>query len=579
MFKPRYRFIIFFTIIVLLLSVSGSPSFEAQQNDDRTSLARKFIKQADIASEKLHSRPRSERREQEYLTIIELYRRAIDVDQEHLCGDEALMAMAELSEEIAYYLRKSRYYYNAVEYYQQITKLYPNSPHQARALIRLAKVLEQPPFDPQTAISAYLEVIKQFPNSLISREARANIIRLTEVLNGSTFLEPEAILERQITAIRSFTGSDYARIVIDLSAPVTYEKTLMSSSSLTIQVHEAKLLPMLLEKNLVIDTEGLLKNIDFEQSNKGVRFNLKFDKIRDYAIFTINNPDRLMIDLRGKNSENLDTKSNKLPNSLPINNSLTELDNLIQKQNETRLSLMRALGLKVKRIVIDAGHGGHDIGAKGPNGLQEKDLVLDVAIRLRDIIKQQLPEIDVVMTRDKDNFVTLEERTAIANAQGADLFLSIHANSGQAMDASGVETYYLSINANKEELEVAARENASTARNARDLQSLLQKIALEDKVLESQGFAKLVQGNLVNGLGKINQAAGVDRGVKKAPFIVLIGANMPSVLSEISFVSNPEQAKLLQTKEFRQNIAQSLFNGIYSYVEVLQKGSNTIASK
>jgi len=209
---------------VLLLSVSGSPSFEAQQNDDRTSLARKFIKQADIASEKLHSRPRSERREQEYLTIIELYRRAIDVDQEHLCGDEALMAMAELSEEIAYYLRKSRYYYNAVEYYQQITKLYPNSPHQARALIRLAKVLEQPPFDPQTAISAYLEVIKQFPNSLISREARANIIRLTEVLNGSTFLEPEAILERQITAIRSFTGSDYARIVIDLSAPVTYEK-------------------------------------------------------------------------------------------------------------------------------------------------------------------------------------------------------------------------------------------------------------------------------------------------------------------------------------------------------------------
>lgn len=564
---------------MLLLSVSGSPSFEAQQNDDRTSLARKFIKQADIASEKLHSRPRSERREQEYLTIIELYRRAIDVDQEHLCGDEALMAMAELSEEIAYYLRKSRYYYNAVEYYQQITKLYPNSPHQARALIRLAKVLEQPPFDPQTAISAYLEVIKQFPNSLISREARANIIRLTEVLNGSTFLEPEAILERQITAIRSFTGSDYARIVIDLSAPVTYEKTLMSSSSLTIQVHEAKLLPMLLEKNLVIDTEGLLKNIDFEQSNKGVRFNLKFDKIRDYAIFTINNPDRLMIDLRGKNSENLDTKSNKLPNSLPINNSLTELDNLIQKQNETRLSLMRALGLKVKRIVIDAGHGGHDIGAKGPNGLQEKDLVLDVAIRLRDIIKQQLPEIDVVMTRDKDNFVTLEERTAIANAQGADLFLSIHANSGQAMDASGVETYYLSINANKEELEVAARENASTARNARDLQSLLQKIALEDKVLESQGFAKLVQGNLVNGLGKINQAAGVDRGVKKAPFIVLIGANMPSVLSEISFVSNPEQAKLLQTKEFRQNIAQSLFNGIYSYVEVLQKGSNTIASK
>ncbi len=564
---------------MLLLSVSGSPSFEAQQNDDSASLARKLIKQADIASNKLHSRPRSERIEQEYLAIIELYRQVVDVDQEHIYADEALMAMAELSEEIASYLRKSRYYYNAVDYYRKIASVYPSSPHRARALIRLAKVLEQPPFDPENAISAYSEVIKYFPNSLSAREARANIARLTESLTFPDLIELEGFLERQITSIRSFTGPDYARIVIDLSAPVTYEKTLMSSSSLVLQVHEAKMLPKLLGQDLGIDTEGLLKGLYFEESNKGVRFNLRFDKIRDYAIFTINNPDRLMIDLRGKDGENLNTTNKPLISSIPTNNSLTELDNLIHKQNENRLSLMRALGLKVKRVVIDAGHGGHDVGALGPNGLQEKDLVLDIALRLREIIKQQLPEIDVVMTRNKDNFVPLEERTAIANAQGADLFLSIHANSGQTLDASGIETYYLSIKASKEELEVAARENSSTTRNARDLQSLLQKIVLEDKVLESQGFAQLVQGNLVKGLGKINQAAGVDRGVKKAPFIVLIGANMPSVLSEISFVNNPEQAKLLQTKEFRQHIAQSLFNGVYSYIGVLQKGNNLLSAK
>ncbi|MBI4854273.1 MAG: N-acetylmuramoyl-L-alanine amidase [Acidobacteria bacterium] len=579
MFKSRYRFIIFFTIIVILLSFSGGSSLEAQQNDELVSVAKKFIKQANIASDKLHLRPRSERKEQEYLAIIELYRQALDADKEHLCGDQALMAMAELSEEIASYLRKFRYYYNAVEYYKQLAKTYPNSPHHARALVRLAKVLEQPPFDPQSAITAYSEVIKHFPNSLSAREAKANIVRLTEYLEKPSLVD-EGVLERQITGIRSFTGLDYARIVIDLSAPVTYEKTLMSSSSLVLQVHEAKLLPKLLEQDLALDTEGLLKGLNFEESTKGVRFNLKFDKIRDYAVFTINNPDRLMIDLKGKNSETLETAANKIPTSdLQTDNSLTSLNSFIHKQNEKKLSLMRALGLKVKKIVIDAGHGGHDVGALGPNGLQEKDLVLDVALRLRDIIKQQLPEIEVVMTRDKDTFISLEERTAIANAQSADLFLSIHANSGQSLDASGVETYYLSINANKEELEVAARENSSTTRNARDLQSLLQRIVLEDKVLESRGFAQIIQGKLVTGLGKINQSAGVDRGVKKAPFIVLIGANMPSVLSEISFVSNPEQAKLLQTKEFRQQIANSLFSGVYNYVEVLQHGNNIVSAK
>jgi N-acetylmuramoyl-L-alanine amidase len=562
----------------MLLSVSGSSSLEAQQNNEPISTARKLLKQANIASDKLHSLPRSERREQEYLRIIELYRQALETDKEGICGDEALMAMAELSEEVASYLRKFRYFYNAVEYYQQLAKSYPASPHQARALVRLAKVLEQPPFDPESAISAYSEVIKQFPNSLSARESKANILRLREGLENPILIDEE-IKERQITDIRSFTGVDYARIVIDLSAPVTYEKTLMSGSSLVIQVHDVKLTPKLLEQVLELDNQGLLKELNFEESSKGVRFNLKFDKIRDYAVFTINNPDRLMIDLRGKNSENIETTSNKPATTLPTSSTLAELNNLIEKQNQNKLSLMRALGLKVKKIVIDAGHGGHDLGATGSNGLQEKELVLDIALRLRDIIRQQLPEIEVVMTREKDTFIALEERTAIANAQSADLFLSIHANSGQALDASGVETYYLSINANKEELEVAARENSSTARNARDLQSLLQRIALEDKVLESQGFAQIIQGGLVKGLGKVNQAAGLDRGVKKAPFIVLIGANMPSVLSEISFVSNPEQAKLLQTKEFRQQIANSLFNGVYSYVEVLQHGNNVVTAK
>lgn len=599
--SSRYRFIMFFMVIALLLTITSQPSSKVQQNDDRVAVAKKFIEKANEVNEKLHSRPRSERLETEYLTIISLYRQAVDLDQQHRYGDEALLSMAQLSEEIASYLHKSRYFYNSVEYYRQILRDYPSSPHQAHALVGIAKILENPPFDPQSAVDAYSEVIKRFPTSVSAREASANIARLMDIhksTEGSKSLAIDSSVERQITGIRCFTGSDYARIVIDLSAPVTYEKSLMSGSTLALQLHEVKVLPQLLNQNLEIDTNGLLKDFHFQESEKGVRFNIKFDKIRDYAIFTINNPDRLMIDLRGKNSTLVTTPINQQttpqsiiqPTSQPLiqsvmqpisqstTQSLADLNDLLQKQGDNRLSLLRALGLKIKRIVIDAGHGGHDVGALGVDGLQEKDLVLDIAIRLREIIRQRLPEIDIVMTRDKDQFIPLEERTAIANAKGADLFISIHANSGQSLDASGVETYYLSINANKEELDVAARENSSTSRNARDLQSLLNKIVLEDKILESKGLADLVQHNLVTRLGKVNAAAGLDRGVKKAPFIVLIGANMPSVLSEISFLSNPQQAKLLHTEAFRQDIAESLFSGIHNYIDTLKK-NDSIASK
>ncbi|MBL8195667.1 MAG: N-acetylmuramoyl-L-alanine amidase [Blastocatellia bacterium] len=577
--KSRYRFITFFMVIVLLLTLNSSPGFKAQQNNNTISLTKKLIKQADLANEKLHNRPISERIETEYLTIIELYRQALVVDTEKLQGDEALLAMAQISEEAAYYLRKPRYYYNAASYYRQLIDTYIQSPHKARALIRMAKILENPPFDPQLAINAYSDVIKFFPNSVSAREANANISRLIDNLKATganlqiaNIASLESNLERQITGIRAFTGADYSRIVIDLSAPVTYEKALMNSKFLSVQVHEVKVLPQLLDQQLEIEKEGLLKDFQITEFEKKVRIDIKFDKIEDYAIFTLNNPDRLMIDLRGKAKPTLvDTSLSLSDKGLPT---------LDEKPTQAGLSLMRALGLKVKRIVIDAGHGGHDTGALGPNGLQEKDLVLDVALRLQKLIKQQLPEIDIVMTRNKDEFISLEERTAIANSQTADLFISIHANSGQSLEASGIETYYLSIKASKEELEVAARENASTARNAHDLQALLQKIVLEDKILESKDFAHVVQQSLVTGLRKIDKMAGLDRGVKKAPFIVLVGANMPSVLSEISFVSNPQQAKLLQTEGFRQNIAQALFNGVNNYVDTLKKGNNlTVATK
>lgn len=230
-------------------------------------------------------------------------------------------------------------------------------------------------------------------------------------------------------------------------------------------------------------------------------------------------------------------------------------------------SLTRALGLKIGKIVIDAGHGGHDFGTIGPNGLAEKDVVLDVAKRLGRLLETRLGA-EVVYTRKDDTFVPLETRTAIANRERADLFISIHANSSHDSDARGVETYYLNFTSSPEALEVAARENAVSEKSIHELQDLVKKIALKEKIEESREFAGDVQESLYGGLS-LNNAGIRDRGIKKAPFIVLIGANMPSILAEISFVSNPTDERKMETSEHRQRIAESLYRGVSKYVNGL----------
>lgn len=230
-------------------------------------------------------------------------------------------------------------------------------------------------------------------------------------------------------------------------------------------------------------------------------------------------------------------------------------------------SLIRALGLKIGKIVIDPGHGGHDTGTIGPDGLLEKDLVVDVGRRLGKLLEARMGA-EVVYTRKDDTFIPLETRTAIANRERADLFVSIHANSSRDSNARGVETYYLNFTSSPDALEVAARENAVSEKSIYELGDLVKKIALKEKIEESHEFASNVQQALHSGLAAKNSGIR-DRGVKKAPFIVLIGANMPSILAEISFVSNPTDERKLQTPEYRQRIAESLYRGIAKYASGL----------
>jgi N-acetylmuramoyl-L-alanine amidase len=238
----------------------------------------------------------------------------------------------------------------------------------------------------------------------------------------------------------------------------------------------------------------------------------------------------------------------------------------LASENASR-SLTRALGLKVNRVVIDAGHGGHDFGTIGPNGVLEKDVVLDVALRLSELVQERMGA-EVVLTRSDDTYIPLHERTAIANEHKADLFLSIHANSSPRPEVAGTETFFLNFTNSPDALTVAARENAGSDKTVGELRDLIQTITLNDKIEESHTFAEDVQNSIQTQAARSNAAA-QNRGVKRAPFVVLIGASMPSVLAEIGFLSNARDESNLGKPQYRQKVAEALYKGLAQYSQSL----------
>jgi N-acetylmuramoyl-L-alanine amidase len=221
--------------------------------------------------------------------------------------------------------------------------------------------------------------------------------------------------------------------------------------------------------------------------------------------------------------------------------------------------------------VIDAGHGGHDTGTIGPTGFMEKDLVLDVSRRLGKLLEDQLGA-EVIYTREDDTFVPLENRIALANEKQADLFVSIHANYSRDRRVRGVETYYLNFSSDPEVLELAARENALSQKGVHELQDLVKQISTNEKIAESKELARELVNNLHQELRKNGEVR--NRGVKQAPFVVLIGGTMPSVLTEISFLSNPEDEKMMKSPSGRQSAAEALFSGVSKYLESINSVAN-----
>ena len=366
--------------------------------------------------------------------------------------------------------------------------------------------------------------------------------------------------------------SSTARIVIETAAPVSYNASLtLNPPRLVIDVHD--------DENHAAKSSAVAAKAPGNPANSagGRTITTTRNGVKKVIVEADDDDDQPANDspVAAKSSNAVLRTARNKPGAAKKKTSVARAVRESQPTADGDRSLIRALGLKIGKIVIDPGHGGHDTGTIGPHGLLEKDLVLDVSRRLGKLLQTRLGA-DVVFTRRTDTFIPLETRTAIANQEQADLFVSVHANSSRDPDARGVETYYLNFTSSPEALEVAARENAASDKSIHELQDLVKKIALKEKIEESREFASDIQDSLHSGLAA--KAPGIrDRGVKKAPFVVLIGANMPSILAEISFISNPGDERRLKTAAHRQRIAEALYRGVANYVNGL--GGVKVASR
>ena len=511
---------------------------------------------------------------------------------------------------------------NAVTAYENVVRRYPTSGYSDNALWQGANLalLAYERFEDEADLRRGLRLLarlrQEYPFS--SLKARAEeLVRKFEAAAAppAPVSRPAAVVSTPAPApsssldavtIREIRRASLAdgvvRVTIEMDGEALFrQERLDNPRRLFFDVRGARASDSLQDATLKF-TDGVVRVIRLgRRPNNTTRVVMDMDGVESHSVFTLYNPYRVIVDFKGgvagPPAVSVATSGVSAPPLVPIVREKLEPEPAVTpdvvavpKPPPTPLapvptvpsanlngqfSLARQLGLGISRVVIDAGHGGHDPGARA-NGINEAELVLDVAGRLRTLLEKQ-PTIEVTMTRGTDVFVPLEQRTAIANRQGADLFLSIHANASRNSKARGVETYFLNFASNPEAEAVAARENSTSGGQMHSLPEILRAIALNNKIDESRDFADMVQKSMVSKLSARNGQIR-DLGVKQAPFVVLIGAGMPSVLAEIAFISHDGEGGLLRTEKYRQRIADALAAAVIRYTRTL-KPVGTVAAQ
>ncbi len=532
-----------------------------------------------------------------WLTSVTAFRSIYKAAPDHQVAPKSLFMLGQIYQAMFQQSGKVKDLDQAIASYEELSAKYAGNFLADDAFFILGTIYLAEKKDPNKAARAYAKIIAIYPEGDMAAAAQEQLLQIkhgaalpdstpARVEPGEKCITPQVAGEpppidpaakksgmATVLPIRHWSNNRYTRLIVETTGPVTFKHQALSGDEASqrriyIDLHNSRLSPENV-KTIPIE-DGLLRQVRNAQFDpKTVRVVLDTQtKISDYKVFTLADPFRVVIDVMS---------SDGAPPEKDAASGTKEKTAGKEKKGRTAKkaeppTLAKQLGLGIKKIVIDPGHGGKDPGTCSPSGLKEKDIVLDVALRVAKILKEKLG-CEVILTRDRDVFIPLEERTAIANAKEADLFLSIHVNAAPNHEARGVETYVLDLASNKDAMRLAAMENATSAKQISDLQSILLDLMQNSKINESLKLAGLVQEKMVSGLNKKFSDV-PNLGVKKAPFVVLIGAQMPAILTEIAFLSNPEEEKRLKDEAYLAGVASHISGGVAQYVESMSLAGN-----
>jgi N-acetylmuramoyl-L-alanine amidase len=526
-----------------------------------------YLQKAKDCSRRLYSSKRLMKYRDQWLRCIQAFEKYLDKYPSGRQADEALYATARLYKGLYGYSRQPSDLNESISRFRKVVKSFPKSRFADDAQYQLGEIYRSYIRDLDRAYVEYFKVVMYFPQGDMKPRAEKRLAEMET--RGGKRRSPPALpslpelengldtsstggLER-VTDIRHWSAQDYTRIVIDVAGQVEYASHLLRRDPslgkpprLYIDLENSTLDPSFSGDITIGD--GLLRKVRAGQYKpKVVRVVLDIESIEDHKIFSLSDPFRIVVDVTGESRKKLPSSGEGKPPSL---------------------TLAQQLGLGVKKVVIDPGHGGKDPGAVGPSGLMEKDVVLGIALKLQEKIRARL-NLDAILTRSSDKFLPLEERTALANTQKADLFISIHTNANKNKRVQGISTYILNVATDEEAARLAAFENAVSTKRISDLEKILNDLMLNSKINESSRLADAVQQGLLKGLPR-SYSEIKDLGVKQAPFYVLIGAQMPSIMVEVSFITNRWEEKRLGSDSYQDAVAEGILAGIESYIRQIE---------
>ncbi|OEU48648.1 MAG: hypothetical protein BA866_01605 [Desulfobulbaceae bacterium S5133MH15] len=599
MFQRISRNSLLFFLIILLVGLSSPLGAQTEVNEPAPSIKKRYD-QAKFYFNQLHTNSSISSSRENWLKGTRNFRRIYLSSPKSELAPACLFMLGRIYSQMYDKFTLEIDLDESISYYKDTARLFSQHLLADDAYFALGTIFLKQKDDPQRAAKFFTEIVTDYPNGDMHPEAA----KMLKVLSKDHDIPLPKIMVTSsqlnnlnyVLPVKYWSSNNYTRVVIMASGPVRYKEVLLEAADgkprrLYLDFKQSYIEPQY--RAPVPIEDGLLRRIRTGQfTTDTVRVVLDIESIGSYKIFSLPDPFRVVIDVRGEDlgkdssglvasdkktgeiiADKFDAKSKiitlrdqKKIAVTPVAAAKEDSPIAASAPTSKKLSLAQQLGLGVRTIVIDPGHGGKDPGAMA-NGIKEKDIVLNIAKKLAPILQKDLG-CKVILTRTDDTFITLEERTAIANAQGADLFISLHINAHPVPKVRGLETYYLNFSTNAEAMRVAARENATSTHQMSELQDILSDIMQNSKINESSRLANQVHQSILTRAKPVNQnyAKIKNLGVKQAPFYVLIGAQMPAILLEIAFLSNEKDASNLTNPHFIEMLTQQISNGIKSYV-------------